>query len=275
VVATFDTDAWGNVLPSTVDNVPGGASYTFVGGLGVRRDNSTGLYYMRQRWYDPQLGRFVSRDPIESINLYVYVNNRSQQAVDPSGLWSYNDVRQLLTKIKSCGNLGEWWCKNQSKVDIYHITRQNEKLKALYKEESIGKNFPFDRLAVTTYKKKWNRPTVGHTFVTFGGNISLAEATAIIAHEIWHIRYRFAPRSPSLDTVWEERKALICQFEVIAALHNPPLRITDPGLIKFFDPTTGNVKPGMEQPLFKYIQKHWDPMPDYIAPQEPIPDWYK
>lgn len=27
-------------------------------------DNATGLYYYRARWYDPQLGRFISEDPI-------------------------------------------------------------------------------------------------------------------------------------------------------------------------------------------------------------------
>ena len=45
--------------------------------------------YMRQRWYDPQLQRFISRDPIGlrgGANLYQYCNNNPTLFVDPSGL---------------------------------------------------------------------------------------------------------------------------------------------------------------------------------------------
>ena len=65
-------DAWGNeISPATW----GGQSYAtqlemegfatrFVGGLGVGKGGTTGLIYMRHRWYDAQRGRFLSRDPI-------------------------------------------------------------------------------------------------------------------------------------------------------------------------------------------------------------------
>jgi len=51
----------------------------------------TGLYHLRARQYDPQLGRFLSRDPAgqtvnESVlSAYVYVANRPTVLVDPSG----------------------------------------------------------------------------------------------------------------------------------------------------------------------------------------------
>lgn len=35
-----------------------------MGGLGVRNDSASDLIYMRHRWYDVSLGRFISRDPI-------------------------------------------------------------------------------------------------------------------------------------------------------------------------------------------------------------------
>ncbi len=52
-------------------------------------DTETGLYYMRARYYDPQLARFISEDPIGlagGINLYTYVNNNPVNGTDPSGL---------------------------------------------------------------------------------------------------------------------------------------------------------------------------------------------
>jgi RHS repeat-associated protein len=81
-------DPWGNLLPSSYDSVPGGMPYRFVGGLGVRWDAGTGLHYMRQRWYDPGLGRFVSRDPIPQTNPYTYVTNLPNTLTDSYGLQS-------------------------------------------------------------------------------------------------------------------------------------------------------------------------------------------
>jgi len=88
VVSHFEYDAWGNVLSGS-DGVPGGMAYRFVGGLGVRADSTTGLHYMRNRWYDAGLGRFVSRDPISLLggwNLYAYVSNNPVSFTDPKGL---------------------------------------------------------------------------------------------------------------------------------------------------------------------------------------------
>jgi RHS repeat-associated protein len=86
LVAQYDTDAWGNLLPSSFDSVPnGGCMYRYVGAAGVRWDSATGLYYMRQRWYDPTLQRFIGRDPLRNGNLYSYCRNNPATLVDPDG----------------------------------------------------------------------------------------------------------------------------------------------------------------------------------------------
>jgi RHS repeat-associated protein len=56
---------------------------------GRERDEETGLYYYRARYYDPAVGRFVSEDPLGfaagDTNLVRYVGNKTLIARDPMG----------------------------------------------------------------------------------------------------------------------------------------------------------------------------------------------
>jgi RHS repeat-associated protein len=61
-------------------------------------DSATGLYYVRNRWYDPQVGRFVSEDPIGlmgGINLYAYAAENPISFRDPFGLSPCPDGWQI------------------------------------------------------------------------------------------------------------------------------------------------------------------------------------
>ena len=66
--------------------------FTYSGQFGVA-DGGEGEYFMRNRWYDPTVGRFAQADPIEiyggSANFYVYVQNSPVQNVDPVGLFDF------------------------------------------------------------------------------------------------------------------------------------------------------------------------------------------
>jgi RHS repeat-associated protein len=84
VLATRIYDVYGNIRGNlgigTKDNDPNwdrdfGTKHQFCGGLGHMYDSETSLIYMRARYYDPELGRFVSEDPAENgLNYYVYCN---------------------------------------------------------------------------------------------------------------------------------------------------------------------------------------------------------
>lgn len=58
----------------------------------MQRD-ATGLYYFGARYYDPELGRFLTRDPLigffkspQTLNRYTYCLNNPLKFIDPAGL---------------------------------------------------------------------------------------------------------------------------------------------------------------------------------------------
>jgi RHS repeat-associated protein len=74
-------DAWGSIEAGATE--PG---YAFTG---REWDPETRLYYYRARYYDGQIGRFISEDPMGATagpNFYSYVANNPLRFVDPEGL---------------------------------------------------------------------------------------------------------------------------------------------------------------------------------------------
>ena len=70
---------------------------------GRRYDNTTGLYYYRNRFYDPRSGRFISRDPLgyaDGLNLHAYVRNQAPNFRDPLGLDSPpEELKRFVTYV--------------------------------------------------------------------------------------------------------------------------------------------------------------------------------
>ena len=65
----------------------------FGGQWGNYTDTETGLLCLTHRYYDPGIGRFINRDPIDyagGINLYGYAGNNPVNEMDPSGLRPLN-----------------------------------------------------------------------------------------------------------------------------------------------------------------------------------------
>jgi RHS repeat-associated protein len=60
---------------------------------------NSGLYYYGYRFYDPNLQRWINRDPIEErggINLYTYVINSPISTIDPYGHFGYIDPHLIF-----------------------------------------------------------------------------------------------------------------------------------------------------------------------------------
>jgi RHS repeat-associated protein len=92
MVNKYAYDPFGNV-GNQVESVP--QPFKFVGQYGVMT-GPNGFYYMKARYYDPQVGRFVSEDPTGfdggDVNLSAYVANNPVNRIDPYGLLSSSDL---------------------------------------------------------------------------------------------------------------------------------------------------------------------------------------
>jgi len=83
IASTLSYDPWGKVT-ETGSGAKSDFTYT-----GHHFDRATGLNLAQYRGYDPNLGRWISRDPIGlagGVNVYGYVNNNPLRWRDPNGL---------------------------------------------------------------------------------------------------------------------------------------------------------------------------------------------
>ena len=85
----IDYGAFGSPEDLPIDNASRLTSYVTHLHQGRSFDRNMGLYFNKARWYDPQLGRFISVDPIGfgsgETNHYRFAGNSPQNASDPSG----------------------------------------------------------------------------------------------------------------------------------------------------------------------------------------------
>jgi RHS repeat-associated protein len=66
--------------------------------------NYTGMYYVRARWYDPELGRFISEDPrgiSEGTNYYSFAGSDAVNGWDPTGQWKLKNFIKSVFKAVS------------------------------------------------------------------------------------------------------------------------------------------------------------------------------
>jgi RHS repeat-associated protein len=90
-VAYCARDAFGGMQPGECTS-GAGATNTETGYTGASTPNNRGGFvYLRNRWYDPATGKFLTQDPIGlagGVNLYAYAGNDPVTFSDPFGLRS-------------------------------------------------------------------------------------------------------------------------------------------------------------------------------------------
>ena len=64
-----------------------------------------GLYYLRARFYNPVIGRFIQEDTYygDGLNLYTYCQNNPVKYIDPSGHDACLQKQEAINKLKEAG----------------------------------------------------------------------------------------------------------------------------------------------------------------------------
>jgi RHS repeat-associated protein len=95
---------YGNVTSRTGTT---GTPFLFGGEVGVMTDPN-GLYYMRARYYNPRIMRFVNADPIRfggGTNWYAYCGNDPVANIDPTGLGAQGAMQAINDSVVNGGRL--------------------------------------------------------------------------------------------------------------------------------------------------------------------------
>jgi RHS repeat-associated protein len=152
LVARYTYDSWGNVVSITDAN---GAAITDPNNVGIVNkiryrgyywDEDLGMYYLKTRYYDPMVGRFISADgqlnpSAGGKNLFAYCENNPVNLADPDG---------------NCAeHAGKEWANMGSGYYLNRFT--GEKTKCLWFDVAGYENYKTDLVKA---REKYNYDTV-------------------------------------------------------------------------------------------------------------------
>ena len=117
---TYEYDIWGN-LTSKTEAMPQPYRYA-----GEPQDDESGLIYLRARYYDPTVARFLTEDmytgqidnPL-TLNLYTYVGNNPLTHVDPTGHMTWK----------------AWWYEGRGEQDEF-FSQGWQSVKSIFKKQT-------------------------------------------------------------------------------------------------------------------------------------------
>ena len=140
--AEYGYDAWGKCTIKT--NVNGIAKINPFRYRGYYLDDETGLYYLNSRYYDSEIGRFISPDSVDylapesinGLNLYAYCLNNPIKYVDVSGRVPIaNSVIKITATKQIWGFDNFWWGRVHYSVTA--TVKQSEEAGIFYVKNTI------------------------------------------------------------------------------------------------------------------------------------------
>jgi RHS repeat-associated protein len=137
---SYDYDIWGNITLA-VEQFSNAIRYA-----GQYYDAETGLYYLRARYYNPYIGRFISEDsywgedtnPL-SLNLYTYCSNDPIKYTDPTGHWQQGDENLTYKARVEISRL----------TDLYYAAKTVAERKSIHEAANAIRNDPANKATTT------------------------------------------------------------------------------------------------------------------------------
>ena len=166
VLNHYAYDAFGNrtVEEETVENRFGFA--------GEMLDAVTGQYYLRARFYNPVIARFLSEDTYygDGLNLYAYCHNNPVRYVDPSGhegLICSKKYGELKKKETEGGTLSE-----KEKRQIYEYEQNQKKSNGAGSDSKSGsKTVKNGATRAAQYSSEWGDASLQEAIDKFAPNV--------------------------------------------------------------------------------------------------------
>ncbi len=139
-VAQYQYDAWGNITYplGTGIEIQDLNPYRYAG---YWYDRDIDKYYLKARYYDASIGRFLSKDPLEvrvgdslSLNAYTYGENNPVMMVDPSGLvaemmsgggYEYSGKKDPIIIMSQNIDIGQGWTARKDKANPSKGTKKH------------------------------------------------------------------------------------------------------------------------------------------------------
>ena len=169
VVATYTYDEFGNTT-STTGTVYNPLRYS--GANNAYYDSETSLYKMGARYYQSDVGRWLTRDSyqgdkenLQSRNRYVYVGNNPLKYSDPSGHFAWGVVFEVARIVGVAVAVYYTWRFIKS---IKPVLRRNKKIRKKYPDYTSAQ-----LLKATAKTKEWKNfskafPTFAETWMKIG-----------------------------------------------------------------------------------------------------------
>ena len=156
---TYHYDAFGIILKETGSDGELSNRLTYTGQI---IDGATGQYYLRARFYHPEIGRFMQEDVYrgDGLNLYAYCANNPVMYYDPSGYTqlclnrktdpgtSPNEIRKIDDDIIDVMDA------NGGHIQQKHVGKSNEfLLRRAAQENTAATSFLDKRTAIDTVQQ--------------------------------------------------------------------------------------------------------------------------
>lgn len=116
VVVKYNYDAWGrhNITDADGEPIMDAEHIAYLNPFRYRSyyyDVETRLYYLQTRYYDPEVGRFISQDDVDyaepevinGLNLYAYCGNNPVMGYDPVGTSNISTVIDIISTLFEIG----------------------------------------------------------------------------------------------------------------------------------------------------------------------------
>ncbi|RTE10629.1 RHS repeat-associated core domain-containing protein [Paenibacillus whitsoniae] len=225
----YSYDIWGNPL-TIQETVPQPFRYS-----GEFWDDTTGLQYLRARWYDPSMGRFINEDTYEgqlsnplSLNLYTYVDNNPLTRVDPTGN-SYEriEVQTFINIARLEGASSQaWWDVRstmgiEARKNILNSLTDNNQFKYLFNMATLNHYDPNENTLenanwaqeelIKMYDSITQNEEAADSAMGFSGTIKfVGKAASLIKNEIGLVKA--AEKMGKNQMVQKEADELVAKF---------------------------------------------------------------